>query len=136
MTDVVEPRWIREDVVRAIHARQLAEHGGAAGLRDDGLLSSALHRPLQLWQYGDPRPDAADLAAAYAHGLASNHPFVDGNKRTAFVLCRLFLLLNGYDLEASRGEKVAVFLDLAAGKLSQEDVAVWIRERVVEVEPG
>ena len=132
-----DPRWVREDVVRAIHGRQLAEHGGAEGVRDEGLLSSALHRPRQLWHYQhEPRPDLADLAAAYAYGIACNHPFLDGNKRTAFVVCRLFLLLNGNGLEAGRDQKAITFLKLAAGELSQEELAEWIREHLLRQAPG
>jgi len=116
--------------VRAVHRRQLEEHGGAEGVRDEGLLSSALHRPQQLWHYSDPRPDLASLAATYAHGLARNHPFLDGNKRTAFVVCRLFLRLNEADIDASREEKTRLFLDLAAGTVSQDELATWIRARL------
>jgi len=130
-----EPRWVRADVVHAIHLRQLAEHGGAEGLRDKGLVSSALSRPRQRWHYGDPPPDLAELAAAYACGIARNHPFVDGNKRTAFVVCRLILVLNGRDIEAGRDEKVTTFLGLAAGTLSEQELAEWIRERLVSDRP-
>lgn len=122
-----EPVWVREDVVRAIHRRQLAEHGGTEGVRDAGLLHSALARPRNLLAYGDPPPDLSALAAAYAFGIARNHPFVDGNKRVALVVCRAFLLLNGQDLIAEQDEKVGVFLALAAGSLSEEALADWVR---------
>lgn len=122
--------WIRDDVVLAIHQRQLAEHGGGSGLRDASLLESALTRPRNLLAYGDPAPDIACLAAAYAYGIVANHPFVDGNKRTAFVVCRTFLLLNGRDLEATREGKVATFIQLAAGSIDEEALADWIRERL------
>lgn len=122
-----EPVWIRDDVGLAIHARQLAEHGGAAGVRDAALLSSALARPRQLRAYADPPADLPQLAAAYAFGIARNHPFVDGNKRTAFVVCVAFLRLNGLDLDAGTDEKFQVFLDLAAGKMSEASLAEWIR---------
>src|SRR5699024_8276914 len=97
--------WIEKRLALAIHDRQLAEHGGSSGVRDEGLLESALARPQQLFAYGDPPPDLADLAATLAYGLARNHPFVDGNKRTAYVACRTFLELNGASLSASREEK-------------------------------
>ena len=123
--------WVRADVVLAIHRRQLAEHGGAEGLRDAGLLASALDRPLNLAAYGDPKPDLAALAAVYAAGIARNHPFIDGNKRTAFVVCRTFLVLNGSDLTATRDQKYETFLSLASGNLTDEQLAAWIREHLV-----
>jgi death-on-curing protein len=119
--------WVREDVVLAVHLRQLAEHGGGEGIRDKGLLQSALARPQNLLAYGTPPPDLANLAAAYAYGIARNHPFVDGNKRTALIVARLFLLLNGMDLVATQEEKYSTFLALAAGELSEEDLANWVR---------
>jgi len=124
------PVWIRADVVLAIHRRQLAEHGGAEGVRDVGLLESALARPRQLATHGESMPDHAVLAAAYAFGIARNHPFVDGNKRTAYVVCRTYLILNGLDLEASRDEKYSTFLALGEGNLSEESLAAWIREHL------
>jgi death-on-curing protein len=125
--------WVEKALVLTIHDRQIAEHGGSAGLRDDGLLESALARPQQLHAYGDPAPDLADLAAALAHGLARNHPFVDGNKRTAHVAYRTFLALNGVELVASDEEKYAAMLALAEGKLAERDFAAWLRERI---QPG
>jgi death on curing protein len=122
-----EPVWVRDDVVRAIQGRQLAEHGGDEGIRDQNLLLSALARPLNLWAYGDPKPDVATLAAAYAFGLAKNHPFVDGNKRTAFVVCRTFLRLNARDLDAPPAEKYLAFVRLADGSLDEPALAGWIR---------
>jgi len=122
--------WVQESVVLAIHEAQLDEHGGRAGLRDEGLLSSALARPKNLLAYG-VAPDAALLAAAYAFGIASNHPFVDGNKRTAFVVLELFLDLNGWQLEASDAECVSTMEALAAGNLSEAEMAAWVRERTV-----
>jgi death-on-curing protein len=119
--------WIRADVALAIQRRQLAEHGGVDGLRDEGLLASALARPRNLAAYGDPSPDLATLASAYAFGIARNHPFVDGNKRTAYVVCRTFLLLNDRDLSASREEKYSTFLRLAEGGLTEAELADWIR---------
>jgi len=125
-----EPVWLREDVVRVIHRRQLAEHGGGDGVRDPGLLDSALARPKNLLAYS-AESDLAALAAAYAWGLARNHPFVDGNKRTAYVVCRTFLQLNGSDLAASQEEKYLTFLQLAAGQIGEEDLAAWIRAHLV-----
>lgn len=127
MTESRNVVWVREDVVLAVHLRQLAEHGGGEGLRDEGLLQSALARPQNLLAYSDPPPDLASLAAAYAHGIAHNHPFVDGNKRTALIVARLFLLLNGVDLVATQEEKYSTFLAHAAGKLSEEELANWVR---------
>ena len=124
---MAEPGWVRDDVVRAIHARQLAEHGGDEGVRDENLLGSALARPRNLWAYGDPRPDLASVAAAYAFGLVRNHAFVDGNKRTAYVVCRTFLKLNGHDIEAPPEDKYVTFLRLADGTLDEVELAAWIR---------
>ena len=121
-------RWVREDVAFAIHDRQLAEHGGPEGVRDAGALKSALARPRHLAVY--ERPDAAALAAAYAYGLARNHPFADGNKRTAWVAARVFLAINGYRLEFDPHDAVRTIEALAAGTLSESEVATWFRQRV------
>ena len=99
-------------------------------MRDEGLLLSALARPQNLLAYGEPAPDLASLAAAYSYGIARNHPFVDGNKRTALVAVRTFLILNGVDLEATQDEKVLTFLNLAEGAISEEELADWIRKRI------
>lgn len=117
--------WIQPAVLLAVHDEQLAEHGGPSGLRDAGLLESALARPQQIATYG--QPDVAALAAAYGFGLARNHPFVDGNKRTAFIAIELFLALNGHELQASDLDCVTTMLALAAGELSEEALAGWIR---------
>lgn len=117
--------WLEAGVLRLVHDEQLAEHGGAAGVRDEGLFESALARPRQLAHYG--QPDFADLAAAYAFGLARNHPFVDGNKRTAFVAMELFLDRNGHVLVADDVECVLVMLAVAEGKLDEAGFADWIR---------
>ena len=122
--------WVAQSVVLAVHDEQIAEHGGAAGVRDLGLLESALARPQHLAVY-DPDADAAALAAAYAFGIARNHPFVDGNKRTALVVSETFLAINGYALAASDAELIVTFLGLAAGDLSEEALAAWFRERIV-----
>ena len=124
-----EPRWIGTTVALAIHDRQLVDHGGSAGLRDAGLLESALARPLNRWGYGNP--DFADLAAAYAYGLARNHPFVDGNKRTAWLLARLFLSDNGQLLRFDAADAIRTVLALAAGELDEEELADWFRTRIV-----
>ena len=120
--------WIDPAVIRAVHEEQLAEHGGAAGLRDVTLLESALARPLQLAAYGEP--DAAALAASYGYGLARNHPFIDGNKRTAFVAVELFLMLNGFELKAGDVECVLTMLDVAAGKATEAEFADWLRRHI------
>lgn len=117
-------------MVRAIQLRQLAEHGGAVGLRDAGLLESALARPKNLWAYSDVNPDIAALAGSYAFGIVKNHPFVDGNKRTGFVVMRTFLLVNGKDIDASHEEKYATFLSLANGTPDEANLASWIREHL------
>jgi death-on-curing protein len=127
--------WLEKALVLAIHDRQVAEHGGSAGMRDDGLLESALARPQQLHAYGDPAPDLADLAAALAYGLARNHPFVDGNKRTAAVCCEAFIVLNGATLEAGDLELFQQYLALAEGKLAERDFSAWLRERL-RLAPG
>ncbi len=120
--------WVIAEVVSALHDRQLAEHGGPNGLRNPGGLESALARAPNLAAYGDP--DAADLAAAYANGIARNHPFVDGNKRTAWVVARLFIADNGHTLVYDDGEAIQAMLDLAAGEMSEDEFAAWLRERI------
>jgi death on curing protein len=125
---VTDWKWLRDDLALAIHEEQLAEHGGGEGVRDEGALQSALARPRSLAGYGDP--DAPALGAAYAFGVVRNHPFVDGNKRTAWVLARLFLQLNGASLEFREAEAVLVMLSLAAGEIGEEELAGWFRERV------
>ena len=122
--------WIERALALAIHERQLAEHGGGSGVRDEALLESALARPQQLWAYGDPPPDLAALAASLAFGLARNHPFVDGNKRTAAVACELFLALNNAALQADNVELYSVYLSLADGSLPETDFAGWLRPRL------
>lgn len=121
-----DPIWINKELAVAIHQRQLAEHGGADGVRDVGLLEAALSRPRHQFAYEDPTPDIASLAAAYAFGIAKNHAFIDGNKRTAYVVCRTFLLLNGLDMTADRATRYATFLAIADGSMSEESLAVWL----------
>ena len=123
-------RWVALSAVLAIHEEQLAEHGGLDGIRDRGLLESALHRPRDLQSYG--QPDLADLAAAYAFGIARNHPFLDGNKRTSAVVTRLFLRLNGHDLDASQAERLAIWLALGAGETTEQALGDWMRSRLVK----
>ena len=123
-----EPIWISQDVILAVHDRQLAEHGGGSGIRDQGLLESALARPINRWSYG--ADDFAELAAAYAYGIARNHPFVDGNKRTAWVAARLFLARNGVKLAFDKGDAIRIMLALAAGELPEEELAQWFRGHI------
>ena len=119
-------RWVELAVVLAIHDQQIAEHGGAPGIRDIGLIESALARPQNLVDYGTP--DIFDLAAAYGHGIARDHGFIDGNKRTAYVVTRLFLRLNGHDLDANPVERVLVFERLGQGNISQDELSEWLRD--------
>ena len=127
-----EPIWLGVREAHAIHDLQLAEHGGGLGLRDSGLLESALARPQQLFAYGEP--DLFDLAAAYTEGIVRNHPFVDGNKSTGFVLGVLFLELNGVEFAASEEGATQAVLDLAASELAQDEYASWLRT-VSSLEP-
>ncbi|HET7923206.1 MAG TPA: type II toxin-antitoxin system death-on-curing family toxin [Gammaproteobacteria bacterium] len=122
--------WIGKPLALAIHERQLAEHGGSSGVRDENMLESALARPQQLYAYGDPAPDLADLAASLAYGLAKNHPFVDGNKRTAHVCYRVFLALNDVEFEAGDEDKYVTMVSLAEGALKEKDFAAWLRQHV------
>lgn len=125
-----QPGWIRLDAALAMHAESLLQHGGPEGLRDLGLLQSesALVRAQNLFVYADPPPSLHRLAAAYAKGIVSDHPFVDGNKRTAFVVSVTFLLLNGLRLTASREERTVTFWKLAGGTLSEEQLAEWFEQ--------
>lgn len=124
--------WVIESVVLALHEEHLAEHGGAVGICDRGLLESALFRPRNLVNYGEP--DLAALAAAYGFGLARNHPFIDGNKRTAFMVTELFLALNGQELIADDPSCVITMLRLAEGSLSETEFADWIRANTKPME--
>ena len=124
--------WVTLDVAIAAHREQLAEHGGGDGVRDMSLLESAMARPQNVAAYGDP--DVAELAARYAFGIARNHPFVDGNKRTAAVVSETFLMLNGHELTASDAELVVTFLALAAGEMPEEELAQWFREHIAAVD--
>lgn len=121
--------WLHREVVVAIHEMQLAEHGGMVGIRDAGLLDSALGKAPNLAAYGEP--DAAALAAAYGYGLSRNHPCMDGNKRTGFVAAELFLRLNGCDLQADDAACVLTMLNVAAGEITEEAFAAWLRSHAV-----
>ena len=124
-------KWVTRSVVFAIHEEQIAEHGGTQGIRDTGLLESALARPQNLAAYG--QADIVALAASYAFGLAKNHPFLDGNKRTSYVTTLVFLRINGLDIPADEAERIQLWLDLAAGELTEDKLAEWLRARVVKV---
>ena len=121
-------RWVEPSVVFAIHDRQLAEHGGAEGIRDSGAIESALAHPVNLASYSDP--DAADLAAAYAYGLAKNHGFVDGNKRTAWIVARLFLADNGQRLTFDPLDAIQIMEGVASGRINETTLAEWFRQRL------
>ena len=125
-----EPEWLLTWVVQSFHDQQLKEHGGAHGIRDEGMLESALNKPLQMWNYEDPKPDIPTLAAAYAYGLAKNHPYIDGNKRTAAIACEVFLLLNGYEFTVDETVKYPNYLALASGEHSQESFTEWLKQHV------
>jgi death-on-curing protein len=120
-----EPLWIGKEAALAMHDRQLAEHGGIEGVRDEGLLESALAKPQNVFFYANEQVDMARLAASYAYGIATNHPFLDGNKRTALVVSRAFLLLNGYNLIASQEEKYLAIIGIASGEWSEEELSAW-----------
>lgn len=122
--------WLDASILLAVHDEQLVEHGGISGVRDNGMFESALAKPQNLVAYGEP--DFAELAAAYGFGLAKNHPFLDGNKRTAFVAVELFLRLNGYVLQAEDATCVLTILAVAAGEINEENFAAWIRKNVVQ----
>ena len=129
MSSPSEYRWIADNVVLAIHEAQIQEHGGAAGLRDPGLLASALERPQNAAAYAEP--DVPELAALYALGVIQNHPFVDGNKRVGTVVLEVFLEDNGYELVASDVELLAAIMSIAAGASSDEEFITWVRSRVI-----
>jgi death-on-curing protein len=130
---MTEPIWINLRVIKAFHDRQINEHGGLPGLRDEGLLLSALSRPENAYHLSDPKPDIADLAAVYGFGLAKNHPFNDANKRTALIAMRLFLRSNGYDLTASPEDKYMTIIRVAASEISAGKLAHWVRENLKEI---
>jgi death-on-curing protein len=121
--------WVLEETVRAVHSRQIAEHGGSEGVRDEGLLLSALARPQNLYVHGE-NIDITALAASYAYGIAKDHPFIGSNKRTALVVMRLFIALNDVEFRATQEETYTTFLQLADGNINEAELAAWIRKRV------
>lgn len=121
-----EPTWLDRAILEALHADQVMEHGGGAGIRDEGMLESALARPRQKWHY-EPSTDLATLAASYALGIAKNHPVIDGNKRAALVAAYTFLAINRFELEAPEPEAVTAILGTADGSVSEHDLASWIQ---------
>jgi len=129
---VDEPRWVSKRAVLALHREQLAEHGGSDGIRDEFLLDSALAKPQNVFAYAS-KPDLIQLAASYAFGIARNHAFIDGNKRTALVVSVLFLNRNGWDITLSKADEYATFLHLADGSLSEEELAVWFTRHTVRL---
>ena len=124
-----EPRWVHRTFVRAVHADQIRQHGGSLGLRDEGLLESALERPRNRWQY-ESDADLATITAAYGYGLTANHSFIDGNKRVAFQIMYVYLGLNGYRIEAAEPEVVALMLGVADGSVEEQALAEWLREHM------
>src|ERR1700745_1417165 len=126
MSEIQEPHWITYDQAIAIHSRQLRRFGGAPGLRDEGMLRSALERPINKWRY--EQSEMAELAAAYAFGLAKNHAFVDGNKRVAFIAMVVFLRKNGVRFAPDQAQSTKIILALAAGEVSEDNLARWIRD--------
>ena len=123
---MAEPVWLSRALVMAVHEEQLAEHGGAHGIREENLLESALAKPRNHFAYGEP--DIFELAASYASGLARNHPFIDGNKRTSFVASVLFLMLNGHEFSAPEAEVPPIWLAFAAGELNEPEIARWLMD--------
>ncbi|MCH9052714.1 MAG: type II toxin-antitoxin system death-on-curing family toxin [Proteobacteria bacterium] len=127
-----EPRWLTMEMVRAIHEESLALFGGAAGVRDEALLESAMAHPRSLFAYGD-KPTIHHLAAAYCSGIIRNHPFVDGNKRAGLLAARAFLFLNGYDFDPNEAEEVNVIVELAAGTLGEGVLAEWFKSNTTRI---
>ena len=120
-------------VILSLHEQQIEEHGGEPGIRDQGLLESAIARPRNLWHYSSAKPDFITLAASYAHAISKNHPFFDGNKRTAAVVCEGFLLLNGYLINATDEAWAEVIYKLSAGELSEEGFREWLQQNIVVI---
>ena len=123
----VEPEWILDDVVSAIHSMQIAEHGGKDGVLSEGALSASLANPKHYFFYTEPKPDLSAIAARYAHSIIANHPFCDGNKRTAAVVCELFLALNGIELGVTDEEAYAMYIKLASSEVDADEFAEWLR---------
>lgn len=129
-----EPRWLSKALILAVHDRLLADYGGSSGVRDEGLLESALGKPQNLFAYG--KPSVFQLAASYAFGIVKNHPFIDGNKRTGFVAAGAFLDSNGYELTAGEADATLKTLGLAAGEVSESDYAAWLEESCRRIRRG
>jgi len=129
----MEPKWIQQRVVINAHEESLAEHGGPSGIRDLGLLESALARPRNLFAYSETEPSVQRMAAAYAFGITANHPFVDGNKRTALIASLTFLKLNGLRLTAEKADRYRTFYGLAAGTVSEDELAEWFLLHTVAI---
>ena len=123
---MTKPVWIERNEALVIHDLQIAEFGGSSGVRDAGLFESAMDRPRNLFAYGEPAPGLSEMAASYAFGLAKNHPFVDGNKRTALVVCFSFLAQNGVEIRAAQEETYLTFYGLASGEVSEAELAAWL----------
>lgn len=132
MNELIEPKWVTQEVIIALHDRQIAEFGGVSGVRDLGLLQSVIARPQNAFYYSQVI-SLTKLAACYAFGIAKNHTFVDGNKRTAFMSCYLFLLKNGFIIKASEEERFISILSLANGSISEEEFANWLEEHIVKI---
>ena len=130
MTETASPRWIAKKALLLLHEESIAEFGGKRGLRDEGVLESALARPQNVYAY-NPDSTIPDLAAAYAYGLAKNHPFVDGNKRVAFLAIGLFLAINGYRLKAGQVDAIKTMIAVASGELDEQGLSVWIANNIV-----
>jgi len=130
---MLEPEWIPIETVLAIHEQQIKEHGGRSGIRDIGLLESALTAPQNLFYYENPKPHLSKIAAAYGSGLARNHPFIDGNKRVSLVVCELFLVINDAQLTATEKEKYQIFSDLAANNISIGKFCSWIKSHFNQI---
>ena len=128
-----EPRWLLDEVVTAIHKRQLAEHGGLDGVRDPGMLSSPLARPKNVFVYSQPKPDLAALAAAYAFGISKNHPFVDGNKRVGYAAMETFLIVNGFEIEAGVVDQEQIILGVASGTIDRASFTDWVSRRMIQL---
>ncbi|PID63252.1 MAG: type II toxin-antitoxin system death-on-curing family toxin [Gammaproteobacteria bacterium] len=127
---MTEPAWVLPDVVGLVHQMLIAEHGGLPGVRDPDLLDSALNRPRQLYSFGE-RESITSLAACYCHGLARNHPFVDGNKRSALAVSAIFLEINGYSLDASEPEAAAMIESLSAGEITERELSNWFEKNSI-----
>ena len=128
---MIEPRWVQVEVIKAIHVRQINEHGGIHGIRDDSLLHSAMDAPKNSFHYGVE--SVIELAAKYAYSIASNHPFADGNKRISYICMRLFLKLNGYDISADGEEKIRLMTSIAAGTMTVEAITVWLNDHLIDL---